>query len=50
MFTENVLDINQCKVIYRSEYIEVQTPPDTKLVFNDDVFKPQILNEYSVYT
>ena len=49
MFTENVVDINQCKVIYRSEYIEVQTPPDAKLVFNDDVFKPQILNEYSMY-
>lgn len=49
MFTENVVDINQCKIIYRSEYIEVQTPPDAKLVFNDDVFKPQILNEYSMY-
>lgn len=47
MFTENVLDINQCKVIYRSEYIEFKAPPDAKLVFNDDVFKPQILNEYS---
>lgn len=49
MFTENVIDISQCKIIYRSDYIEVETPPDAKLVFNDDVFKPQILNEYLMY-
>ena len=49
MFTENVIDISQCKIIYRSDYIEVETPPDAKLVFNDDVFKPQILNKYLMY-
>lgn len=49
LFTENVLDINNCKILYKSDHIEVQTPPNTKLIFKENILQADILNEYLTY-
>ena len=48
-YTDNVLDIDNCKIVYKSKYIEIITPPDYHLIFKKNILTPTILNENSFY-
>lgn len=49
IFTENVINIHDCEVIYKSKYIVIKIPSICEAIPNTTTITPQFINEYSVY-
>lgn len=49
LFTENVINVDDCLVTYKSKHITIRTPKDCIAIPNDTILTPQFINEYSVY-
>lgn len=49
LFTEKVLELEDYKIIFRSDYLEIEAPFNTEIKMSPSVINPSIINEYSFY-
>lgn len=49
LFTERVLQVEDYKVIFRADYLEIEAPFNTEIKIDPFTIKPSMINEYSFY-
>ena len=49
LFTEEVLDLEDCNIIYRADIIEIEAPKNSDAVLESTLIKPKVINQYNFY-
>lgn len=49
IFTEKVIDLEDCVVIFRSDFMEIEAPKNSYIHTSKLVIEPEVINQYSFY-
>lgn len=49
IFTDNVINLDDCEIVYKSKHIEVKTPKNCTVVPNTTILTPHLIDEYNAF-